>query len=217
LTTSLWGQYYSFMSLSTCVAVVVIGDSYLQDFDRYARQRMQSYCDHHGYDLRLITEPIRELNGKSLIWQKFLIRELPWWRRYDQVAYLDSDILIARDAPPLPVIPHGRIGGVVDKLPYQMNGGVMIYHPDQQIYDLFEEVLADQCEQKLITWDQASLTRVVQYRKMHCEIDRRFNRVVFLRCWSIFGTLLRKQWFYHCAHGKEKIPLVSLWLRMTLR
>ncbi|GEM_PF-1944303 len=205
------------MSPNTCVAVVVIGESYRKNFADYAEARFRAYCERHGYDLKLITEPVRELPDKSLIWQKFLIRELAWWREYDQVAYVDSDVIIAKDAPALPVIPEGKLAGVVDKLPYQMNGGLMIYQPSDAIYDLFEEVLADEDEQKLITWDQAALTRVTQYRKMHMEIDRRFNRLVFFRCWTIFGTLFRKNWFYHCAHGKKKIPLISRWLTWTFR
>lgn len=198
---------------TTCVVSIVIGEAYLENFNRMSRARLEAYCARHGYDLKLITDPIRELPGKKFTWQKLLLPECPWWRDYDQMCFLDSDILIAKDAPALPVIPPGKLGGVPDKLPYQMNSGVLIYHPDDTIASLFEEALQDDDP----FWDQKALTRVMLHRRMEEPIDPRFNRQFYFKCWTLFSSLFRRQWFYHACHGKTKLPFISTWLKLTLR
>lgn len=197
----------------TCIVSIAVGEACLADFDHYSRPRLERYCQRHGYDCRILTEPIRELPGRKLTWQKLLLPECDWWRTYDQIAFLDADIIIARDAPPLPVIPPGKIGGVPDKLPYQMNSGVLVYHPDDSIASCFAEALEDTDP----FWDQKALTRVMLHRRMETLIDVRFNRQFYFKCWTFWSSLFRRQWFYHACHGKTKLPFISAWLRATFR
>ncbi len=201
------------MDNQTCLVTIVVGESYLRAFDRYSRRRAEEYCRRHGYDLRVLTEPVRELPGKKLTWQKLCLPDLPWWWRYRQIAFLDADILIARDAPPLPSIAPGKIGGVPDKLPYQMNSGVLVYRPDATIAACFAEALKDEDP----FWDQKALTRVMLAGYRENPIDPRFNRQFYFKCWSLFGSLFRRQWFYHACHGKMKLPFIAWWLRFTGR
>jgi hypothetical protein len=197
----------------TCIVSVVIGPKYQEVFDRYSRKRLENYCTRHGYDLKILTEPVRELEGKKYTWQKLLLPECDWWRSYDQVVFMDSDIVVAKDAPALPVVSSGKIGGVPDKLPYQMNSGVWIAHPDEEIESCFTEALEDQDP----FWDQKALTRVMLHRYMDEPIDGRFNRQVYFKCWSFLGTLFRRHWFYHACHGKLKLPFIHAWLTCTFR
>lgn len=197
----------------TCVVTFVVGESYLRDFDRYARKRMELYCARHGYDFKVLSEPVRELPGKKYTWQKLLLPECDWWGGYDRVCFLDADILVAKDAPALPGVEEGKIGGVPDKLPYQMNSGVLIYRPSEAIADCFREALED----KDPFWDQKALTRVMLHRWMEQPIDRRWNRQFYFKCASLWGSLFRRQWFYHACHGKAKLPFISRWLRLTFR
>jgi hypothetical protein len=197
----------------TCIATIVVGEKYQRDFDHYSLARLEAYCQRHGYDLKVIDQPIRDLPGKKFTWQKLLLPELSWWREYDQVCFLDSDILVAKDAPALPVIPPGKIGGVPDKLPYQMNSGVLIYHPDDSIASCFAEALTDTDP----FWDQKALTRVMLHRNMDDPIDRRWNRQFYFKCISFPGSLFRRHWFYHACHGKTKLPFIHRWLALTFR
>ncbi len=197
----------------TCVVSIVVGERYLADFDRMSRARLERYCARHGYDLKIITEPVRDLPGKKFTWQKLLLPECDWWRGYEQVCFLDADILIAKDAPALPVIPPGKIGGVPDKLPYQMNSGLLVYHPDDRIASCFAEALEDQDP----FWDQKALTRVMLHRRMEQPIDPRFNRQFYFKCRTFWSSLFRRQWFYHACHGKIKLPFIAFWLRLTFR
>ena len=201
------------MNSKTALCTLVVGAPYIAAFDRYARRRFEAYARRHGYDPIILTEPVRDLPGRKLTWQKLCLQDLPWWREYDQVVFVDADILIARDAPALPIMPVGKIGGVPDKLAYQINSGVLVYHPDDAIQSLFEEALLDTDP----FWDQRALTRVMLYRRMEKLIDRRFNRQFYFHCWSLFGSLFRRQWFYHACHGKIKMPFIALWLRLTFR
>lgn len=201
------------MTKKTALCTIVVGKKYIEAFDRYSRKRFEGYARRHGYDPIVLTEPVRDLEGKKFTWQKLCLPDLPWWREYEQVAFLDADIIIARDAPALPVMPPGKIGVVPDKLPFQVNSGVLVYKPDDAIKSLFDEALLDGDP----FWDQRALSRVMFYRKMEKVIDRRFNRQFYFACWSIFGSLFRRQWFYHACHGKIKLPFISAWLGLTFR
>ena len=201
------------MKQKTALCTIVVGAPYLKAFDQYSRKRFEDYAKRHGYDPIILTEPVRDLPGRKFTWQKLCLPDLPWWRDYDQVAFVDADIIISRDAPALPVIPEGKIAGVPDKLPYQINSGVLVYHPDDSIKSLFDEALLDTDP----FWDQRALSRVMLYRRMEKLLDRRFNRQFYFNCWSLWGSLFWRQWFYHACHGKIKLPFISNWLRFTFR
>ncbi len=195
---------------NTCLATIVIGESYRRAFDRYCRSRLERYCARHGYDLKILTSVIRELPGKKLTWQKVLLPELPWWKGYGQICIMDSDVLVANDAPALPVIPADRIGCVPDKLPDQINSGVLIYAPGRAVADCFAEALEDPEP----FWDQRALSRVLRDRGMETRIDPRFNRQFYFRCRSLPSSLFARHWFYHACAGKGKIKLIHNWLTL---
>ncbi len=199
--------------MKTALVTIVIGAAYEELFRRYVRTRFERYAARHGYDLKVVSAVIRELPGKKMTWQKLCLMDLPWFKDYDQIIFVDADILIARDAPALPVVPPGKVGGVHDKLPYQMNSGVLVYRPGPEIVAVFEEALLDPDP----FWDQKALTRSLLYRRMEEPIDARFNRQVYFKCWTLPGSLFRRQGFYHACHGKAKMPFLHAWLKLQLR
>ncbi len=200
--------------MKTALVAIVIGDAYRRIYDRYIRARFEAYAARCGYELRVIDRPIRNLPGKQFTWQKLCLHDMPWFADYEQMAFIDSDIFITRDAPPLPDIVPGRVALVPDKgQPFQYNSGVLLFKPGPDIADVFEESLKDPDYK----WDQKSLTRVLQARGMDAPLDRRFNRLVYLRDCSLAGTLLGRHWFYHALCGKSKLTLVSALLKMQGR
>ena len=110
--------------MKTGLVTIVIGEKYRALFDAYSRSRFESYARRHGYETLVRDRPIRELPGKKLTWQKCCLHDLEWVRSMDMVAFLDSDILIAKDAPALPLVEPGKVGGVMDKPPAGLNSGV---------------------------------------------------------------------------------------------
>lgn len=199
--------------MKTAIVTIVIGDRFRALYDRYARARFDDYARRHGYDLRVITDVVRDIPGKKLTWQKLCLGDQPWFRDYDRIACLDSDILIARDAPALPEVPPGRVGCVLDKGPFQINSGVLIYRPGAEIVALFEEALEDPDP----FWDQKALTEVLKARDRYHLIDPRFHRMVYVRCWSFFGSVFGRHWIYHALHGKRKLDLIERLLELQGR
>jgi hypothetical protein len=199
--------------MKTALVTIVIGDRYREVYDRYIRNRFESYASRHGYDYRVIDQPIRELPGKKFTWQKLLMPEVPWFGEYDRLAVLDSDILIASDAPALPEVPKGKVGLIADKptaeMPVHYNSGVLMYRPQPEVAAAFAAAREDPEP----FWDQWALTRVLRERGMAYMIDPRFNRLVYVRCWSFPGTVFRRHWFYHALCGKKKLDLVDRLLR----
>lgn len=199
--------------MKTALVTIAIGEAYQSMYDKYIRARFEAYARRHGYDVRLIEKPILDLPGKKFTWQKLCLPEVPWFGEYDRLAVLDSDILIANDAPALPDVPEGKVGLVADKgtalLPVQYNSGVLVYRPAPAVAEAFAEARKD----KEPFWDQWALTRVLLDRHMDAPIDRRFNRLVYVRCWSFPATVLRRHWFYHALCGKSKLDLVDRLLR----
>lgn len=199
--------------MKTALVTIVIGDRYREIYDRYIRARFERYAARHGYDLKVIDQPILDLPGKKFTWQKLCMAHVPWFRDYDRLAVLDSDIFIARDAPALPAVPDGKVGLIADKptaqMPVHYNSGVLIYQPCDAVADAFAEARTDPEP----FWDQWALTRVLRARGMDHLIDPRFNRLVYVRCWSFPGTVLTRQWFYHALCGKRKLDLVDHLLR----
>ncbi len=203
--------------MKTALVSIVIGNAYREMYDRYIGARFAHYAKRHGYDLRLIHEPILDLPGKKFTWQKLCLAHVPWFSDYDRLAVVDSDILIACDAPALPDVPDGKIGLIADKptneMTVQYNSGVLVYRPTPVVAEAFAEARKDPEP----FWDQWALTRVLQDRGMAHLIDPRFNRLVYVRCRSFPGTVLQRHWFYHALCGKKKLDLVDRLLRWQNR
>lgn len=199
--------------MTTCLVTIVIGDAYRAMYDEFVRERFEGYARRHGYDVRVIDRPILDLPGKKFTWQKLCLPAVPWFAQYDRLAVLDSDILIARDAPPLPDVPAGKVGIVADKgtaaMPVQYNSGVLVYRPEPAVVDAFAEARKDPEPY----WDQWALTRVLRERKMDHLLGNRFNRLFYVRCLSLPGTVFGRHWFYHALGGKSKLDLVQRLLR----
>lgn len=199
--------------MKTALVTIAIGDRFQQLYQRFARDRFEGYASRHGYDLRVITEPVRDIPGKKLTWQKLCLGDVPWFSDYDRIACLDSDILIARDAPALPEVLPGLVGCALDKGPFQINSGVLIYRPGPDIVALFEDALKDDDP----FWDQKALTRVLQERGRYHLIDRRFHCMFYVRSWSVFRSVFQRHWFYHALHGKRKLELIERLLKLQGR
>ena len=199
--------------MRTALVAIVIGERYRALYDQYIRTRFERYAQRHGYELKLVEQPLLDLPGKKFTWQKLCLPAAPWFGTYDRLAVLDSDILIANDAPALPEVPDGKVGLVADKgtaqMPVQYNSGVLVYRPTAAVAEAFAEARRDPEP----FWDQWALTRVLRERHMDYLIDRRFNRLVYVRCWSFPGTVFRKHWFYHALCGKSKLDLADRLLR----
>ncbi len=79
------------------VVTLAVGDGYAANFMANVRPTWEPYCEKHGYDLILLTEPIDrdcDFSVKSVHWQKLLIGLLPQLKEYGHVVWMDGDIII---------------------------------------------------------------------------------------------------------------------------
>ena len=100
------------------LATLVIGDRYAQVFQYAFRPGWEAYCRRHGLDLVVVNEPLDQserARKRSPAWQKLLIHQTPALKGYDQIAWVDSDIAIAPEAPDIfQRVPVDRVGAVND-------------------------------------------------------------------------------------------------------
>jgi len=199
--------------MKTLLTTIVIGPEYNALFDRFSRRRFEAYATRHGYETLVIQEKIRDLPGKKLTWQKCCLHDLPQVAAADRVAFLDSDTLIAKDAPGLPVVAPGKVGGVMDKPPAGLNSGVLIFQPGPEVSAVFEEALEDPDP----FWDQVALDRILRRDDRLELVDPRFHCMFYVRSKRIFGAVFRRNWIYHSLHGKSKLDLINRLLTLQGR
>lgn len=79
------------------VVTLAIGSRYVDFFEACCRESWSAYCAKHGYDLLVVTEALDQserARARSPSWQKLLILSQGWSERYDQIIWVDSDILM---------------------------------------------------------------------------------------------------------------------------
>lgn len=197
----------------TKLVTIVIGETYVKDFNETARERFEAYAERCGYEPVIITEPIRDIPGKKLTWQKLCLHDLPWFKKGTRIICLDCDILIAKDAPPFPDVPSGYVGAVLDKGDIGINSGVLVYEASQEIADIFEEAHKDPDPY----WDQIALNRVVHERNRFHPIDPHFHCMFYIRSWTVFRSVLGHHWLYHALSSKKKLGVIEKLLQLQRR
>ncbi len=126
------------------IVALAVGDDYVANFMRYAHPTWKPYCERHGYDLILLTNPIDPgwdpaTSKKSVHWQKLLIGTLPELRDYQALAWMDGDILINhRRAPCLfSEVKEGGIGVVDGSDWFTWSDDIFNIHSRYLILNLF--------------------------------------------------------------------------------
>lgn len=99
----------------TVITTLCIGDSYRAGWQQYCRKSWEVYAKRHGFDLIVFDAPLDHsprAAKRSPAWQKCLVLEaLP---QYDQVVWLDADIVINPQSPSIVEgVSLGKVGGVI--------------------------------------------------------------------------------------------------------
>ena len=88
--------------MSVCLVTMAIGEKYLDEYDRIFRPSQEFYAKKHGYDFRVMTDylgHVHQLTTVSL--NKILVCSQEWSLNYDFIVFVDADILINPEAPPI--------------------------------------------------------------------------------------------------------------------
>jgi hypothetical protein len=105
------------MANKKAILTLAIGEKYLADWKRLCQPNWQEYADKHGYDLICIDKPLdnsERAQKRSPAWQKCLILSQDFSANYEQIVWIDSDILINAALAPCIVkdVPVDKIGAV---------------------------------------------------------------------------------------------------------
>jgi len=105
--------------MSKAIVTLVVGPNYRHHWHSVARPSWEHYAGRHGYQLIVFERPIDESPmglERSPAWQKLLILRQSELQHFDQVLWLDSDIIINPLAPcAVSQVPIEKVGAVPDQ------------------------------------------------------------------------------------------------------
>lgn len=120
------------------IVTLAIGTEYLDMFERFCRTNWTKYALKHGYDIIVHTEPLDNSDrarSRNPAWQKCLILSDDRIKNYDQVVWIDADILINPNSPDITDnVPINKIGAVDA---YSTPSKLEYYESLKSLYDYY--------------------------------------------------------------------------------
>lgn len=109
------------MSKKILLVTIALGEKYLKQYHALFGQSQLAYAQKYGYDFKVVTDFIdSELSNRhpaTISFQKILVCQMPGSEVYDKIVYVDADVFINVDAPPIHEIDtHGKVGIVNEYL-----------------------------------------------------------------------------------------------------
>jgi hypothetical protein len=99
-------------SARAAIVTLLVGEAYERTWSRVCAPSWISYARRTGVDIVILTDRIDPSDvARSPAWQKLLILDLPWAKRYERVIWLDCDIIINEEAPDIL-----QYGGEIEKV-----------------------------------------------------------------------------------------------------
>ena len=90
-------------NVAKCIATLTLGKKYEDYFNKYSRKGWEEYSHKYKMDLKVINIPLDislRASKRSPAWQKLLILSQPWSKQYEQIVWIDSDIVINVNTSP---------------------------------------------------------------------------------------------------------------------
>ena len=95
------------MTQTVLLVTITIGEKYIQQYNTLFRKSQELYANRHGYDFKVITDFLEidksNRHPSTISFQKILVCSQEWSKEYDVIVFIDADILINSNAPPLPL------------------------------------------------------------------------------------------------------------------
>lgn len=105
--------------MARAIVTIVTGERYQRLWHTHAIPTWQQYAQKHGHSLFVIEQPLDPTPAaaqRSMSWQKLLILGLPELQKFEQVAWIDADVLINPAASDIFTdVPIEKIGAVRDQ------------------------------------------------------------------------------------------------------
>jgi hypothetical protein len=105
--------------MKVLLVTIAIGDKYLAEYFNLFHESQRVYAAKNGYDFKLITNFLDNtytMSRMSLYYQKMLVCNQAWSNKYDFIIFIDADILININSPPIHnYVDYGDCIGIVDE------------------------------------------------------------------------------------------------------
>ena len=104
--------------MKVLLVTIAIGEKYLDEYKSLFYKSQINYAMKNGYDFKVITEfldkDIKE--NASISFNKILVCNQEWSNDYDFIIFIDADILININAPPIHnYVEYGDCIGIIDE------------------------------------------------------------------------------------------------------
>jgi hypothetical protein len=154
--------------MKKALVTLTVGDRYILNYKKYSYDSWVKYAQNNNLDLVVIENVIDEsqrAQSRSPAWQKCLITSHEDVKKYDQVAWIDSDILINPASP-----------NVFENVPIEMIGAVDAYAtPNREDARISSERLSEFWSKKGV--DFVNDTTATGYHKSY-GLDGNFQSIV---------------------------------------
>lgn len=99
--------------MKTLLVTLTLGDESQNMWTDVFSPSWHIYAERNGYDVIQILDPLdKSSDVKPPSWQKLLVLRNPSVAKYDQIIWMDHDMLISPFAPPMEEIEPGKVGVV---------------------------------------------------------------------------------------------------------
>ena len=89
--------------MNCLLVTIAIGEKYLQQYYDLFYESQKNYALKHNYDFKVVTDFLDKTNQDktSISFNKILVCNQEWSKDYDFIIFVDADILINIDSPPI--------------------------------------------------------------------------------------------------------------------
>src|SRR6516225_10212655 len=102
------------MKNQKAIATIAIGEKYYSNWKKFCEPNWKQYADRYGFDLVCLQQPLdtsERARRRPTGWQKCLILSQDFAGSYDQIVFIDSDIVINACAPDITAgVPLDKVG-----------------------------------------------------------------------------------------------------------
>ena len=126
------------MNTVLLVTIVIGDDDYFNTYKNLFQKSQIDYANKHGYDYKVVTDFLDDSYKKqniSLYFQKALVCCQSWSMDYDYIIYVDNDVYININSPPIhSYYDFGTKVGVVDEWPQpsEKDKSIIMHYWDKQ-------------------------------------------------------------------------------------
>lgn len=125
------------MTSSKAIVTLLIGNKFIKRWEKLCKKNWEAYAQKHGYDLICIDMPLDSstiAQSRSPSWQRCLVLKQDFAKKYQQIVWVDSDIVINVASAPC----------IAQNVPIEKVGAVEVY--SAPTVELYTQVLNRQFE-----------------------------------------------------------------------